>query len=279
MKKVLFLISFIALLSSCNTTSIYTTDPCNISIHIESGTPTASYVLANFRPEDNQVYYIAGIVTLERFSSVKNDTRFMQMCIDYEYKEYINWRYDLLEEEEEHIATFSSHCLSYGEDSRYFRDLSPNTTYVLYAFCVDPDILKPTGNLFHIPFTTSELRQSNLTFQVMFKEREDDIHVTIMPSNDNEHYVWNWEDISYLEEYRLTVDTYIKSFISSVKDYDLGEYLYVKGAQTYKCTEGDIEEGHKYVVMAAGFDGDITTKVFSTEFEYPFLTEDPIDLK
>jgi len=280
MKKISLFIFATFLLASCNTASIYTTSPCDIEIRISEGTPTASYVLADFAPSNGQVYYYANCLLQEAFSAIKSDESFMQLCLDTEYKDYINWRYELLAKEEQYIASFSSHSLYYGNDSRYFKDLKPNTTYVLFAFCVDPDTIRPTGKLYYIPFTTGEMKDmSDMTFQAMFKERGDGTYISIMPSNDKEQYIWSWEDMTYMEKYGYSADTFIKSFISTVKEYGMGEYIYTKGAQTYKCIEGELEPKHKYILMAAGYDGDLTTDVYSLIFEYPVPTEDPIPLK
>lgn len=273
------LILISVLFSSCNTAALYTTDQCTIRISVSEGYPTASSVLVNLLPADSKAYYFSGIVESDIFYNHVNDLRFMQMCLDYEYKEYIIWRYDLLEKEEEFIADFSSHCLSYGEDTKFFRELKPETEYVVFAFCVNPENNQPIGNLYRVNIATGELRESDLTFEVMFKEREDGTYVSIMPSNDDDSYLWEWDDKAFLDENKLTLKQYMEAVIKSWQEYGMAEYMYSKGPETYKCVEGDLTPGHKYVMIATGYDGTFTTKIYHLEFEYPFLTEDPIPLE
>lgn len=279
MKKSLIILVFIStFFASCNTAALYNTEQCPIRIHIDEGSPTASYILADFTPIDNRMYYFCGIVTSEEYYKHSNDQRFMQMYIDYQYMEYIVWRYSLLEAEEEYIADFSSHCLSYGEDSRYFRNLKAETEYVIFAFCVNPENNQPIGNLYHIKVTTDKIRQTDLTFQVMFKERDEGTYVSMMPSNDDDTYLWEWEDQQYLKDNNLTIEQYADALIKSWQEYGLADYMYSQGPQSYKCVEGDLTEGHKYILIATGYDGSFTTKLYHLEFEYPFPTEDPIPL-
>lgn len=267
-----------AAISSCNTVSPYSTDPCKISISIADGTPTASYVLANFVTEGDVNYYYANVATKEEFNKATNHERFMQLCLDWEYVEYVNWRYDLLVDNAEYVTDFASHSLYYGSDSRYFRDLNPSTEYFLYAFCVNPETNQPIGPLYYVPFTTGDLKQSDITFQAMFKEREDGAHISVIPSNDNEHYVWTFEDVKTLEESHLSIKDYAQIILTEMKEYGMGESLYTKGPDTYVCTPEDLLFDHDYTLVAAGFDGEFTTDIYTLDFHYPFTDEGPFYL-
>lgn len=279
MKRILYVLAFVALLASCNKEAIYTTRPCRIDINLEQKNVTASYAIAEFTPQNVSTYYYADVVPMERFKGIKDEQRFMQLCVDSLYRDYINWRYEYLVKSEKYIANFANHCLCYGSDSRYFKDLNPENDYVLFAFCVNPETNQPIGQLYSLPFRTSVLKRSDMTFQVMFLEREDGTYVSVVPSDDDENFVWEWEDKDYFSENKITVEEYAEYLKKTYKEYGMGEYMYSKGSQSYKCQPGDLEDGHEYIVLAIGYDGEWTTKVFTHEFSYPFEGEGPYDLK
>jgi len=280
MKKLLIFLLALFSLFSCNTKAYYTTKACKIEIKVESAALSASSVLVNFTPQDERAYYYADIVTKEHFDSVANYERYMQLVLDTKYKDYINWRYDLLLRFEEYVASFVTHSLCYGRDSRYFKDLLPNKEYVLIAFCVNPETNQPNGELFYTPVKTANPSESDMTFQVMFKEREDAPYVSMVPSNDDEFYLWEWAELDTLSAHGFDVRKFANYVVKVWKEHGMAEYMCVKGPQSYKCQEGEMEEGHRYVLIAAGYDSDFTTAIFTYSFNYPFETEnEPIDLE
>jgi len=279
MKKLIFLAAIALFSASCNKAALYTTTPCSISIEIDSSSPKASYILADFTPADRKVYYYQGILTAEDFKKISNPERFMQLCMDYQYKEYINWRYDYLLKGEEYIADFASHFLTYGEDSHYFLDLQANTEYVVYAFCVNPDNNQPMGDLYYASASTGEVKKSGLTFQALFKQREDGAYISIIPSNDDETYVWDWVSQKYLREKGLTIEEYCQKALKMLREHGFVEYIYIKGSETRKYENSEFDTEGDNILIALGYDGEPTTQFFTIHFSYPFTDENAIDFE
>jgi len=197
----------------------------------------------------------------------------MQLVIDYEYKEYINWRYELLEKDSQYIAPFADHCLYYGNDDRFFTGLQPETSYMVFAFCVNPNTMTPMGKMVYQYVTTLPIVRTDLTFKLRLEQKEDGPYVTIIPSNDKEPYVWYIADTEEAISKYGSIEAYAQYVLDSYKELGLESLLRVTGFSSWNAKD-EMKEGKKYTVFAVGYDGGATTELYCWEVMYPFESGD-----
>lgn len=94
-----------ALTSGCDTEARYKTK--NVSLSMEIVRKSCGFIETKFHTDKDAYYYVAVEKVREGVDPHKISSQFMQLSLDYAYKEYINWRYELLYNGEKHVAEFS----------------------------------------------------------------------------------------------------------------------------------------------------------------------------
>jgi len=269
---ILLAVASLALFSCQKTSTDFVNKATNITLSVREKSISAGYAKVGVTLDDERVYYMCGITPAYNYIVKEDNSRFMQLCIDYEYVQYINWRYMFLEKDEPYIASFADHCLNYGNDDRAFSGLEPNTKYLVYAFCVNPDTMTPMGEMSYEYLTTTEIIKSDLTFKVRFDQKEDGPFITVMPSNDTEPYIWDYVETEETIREFGSIEAYAEQSIQMYKEMGLADALRVTGFATYNAQDY-LQEGYKYTLIVSGYDSGRTTDFFTWEFEYPFVQE------
>lgn len=275
MKRLLYILflSFGLLLTACDPEAPYVTEGVNITLNVPSSTVSAASVKVDVIPENDRVYYYCGIMPDSAFSATI-DLRFMEYVLDSVYLDYINWRKDLLASSSPYVASFSSHCLGYGADSHTFSGLTPETDYLIYAFCVNPETNQPMGQLFKTTVRTGAYHPSDMTFTYSIEHKKDGLWLTIEPSADTEPYVWDLSETSAVNQYG-GVPGYVDAYMSLFKETGQTDYVLVRG-YTYFNLTNNLEAGEDYTIMVAGYDGNLTTPIHHCNFTYDPACEDSL---
>lgn len=100
--KILFTLACILSLYSCDTESRYFTTGVTLKMNIAQ--TSCGFIEAKFHTSQDAYYYISVEPVREGVDPMQISKQFMTLALDYAYKEYINWRFDLLYKGEEHIA-------------------------------------------------------------------------------------------------------------------------------------------------------------------------------
>jgi len=257
--------------SCVKTTSEYTTDGTGIHITPVERLISASYVKVKIELDNDRNYYYCGILPDTVYQPRSDNSRFMQLMLDSNYKEYINWRYDLLVRNEKYIASFASHCLRYGNNDWHFAGLKHESRYMVYAFCVNPETIQPVGELYFTYLTTKEVKESDLKFAFDWKMQGYEAHVTVMPSNDEDLYVWRVVSQEELDkDYKGNLHDLVYSEVAMYEDYQMIDQVCCKGFSDRNYGTEFFEAGEYYIVYAVGYDGVINTEIDSAKFIYPF---------
>lgn len=261
--------------SACNPKARYSSSPVKIDIQIDKSAVTSATIIANITPAKD-VYYYCGIITKDEFNMHGYDYRFMQYMVDSLYSEYLDWRKDLVAASLPYVASFSSHSLGYGKDSRIFTNLKPNTDYVIYAFCVNPDKVVPMGDLFVAMATTADKSTSSLTFTYSIEGKNDGYWLTIEPSNDKEPYIYEVLEKEYLEYYESPSEFFeellqLYAILPPELSNNLQQRGYIQGYMS-----DFLPPNTEYCLIVAGYDGDFTTPVYYSWFNYTLDMDDII---
>lgn len=247
---------------SCSDKAEFISGYTPIKISVENNAIRATQLKVSIEPENDKVYYFCDVVEKSVHTPGQGDLRFMQLTLDSLYRDYIDWRYQLLRENANYVAPFSSHCLSYGKDYRIFLNLKPNTNYYVYAYCVNPETNQPIGGLYTLPIKTTEVKPSTMTFTW---ERKG-THVAVTPSNDEELYIWDVVEEEMLTEwYDSDPEEYLKEYVEAYIAMDM---LRDDICQSITGFNFDymFQEGGTYYFIVAGYDGEFTTPVYSEKF-------------
>jgi hypothetical protein len=262
MKKTIYilLIGALGLLTACNKGEApYILEPTEITLVVKEKKITASTAEVSIIPFDDRAYYYVECVPTDSmgYKPGSMDKDFMMLVMDSVYIAYLEWRHDHLVDGENYIAPFTSHCLKYGVQDLHLTLLSPNTSYTVFAFCVNPLTNQPMGELFYTRFTTDTLTNVSLTFQ--FSIENDMLYV--MPSNDNTYYICDViEEELFDEIYNGSASECLASIVDIYKQYNLIEYMLHKNA--YHAEVGYLfDPDTRYIILAAAYDGAISNDI------------------
>jgi len=256
---------------SCNiaVTPVYLLKPTGITMKVADKTLTTDAFRVNVILDEDNRYYHCTILPDSLYKTFKDDNVLMQALIDTLYSAYRNladffgtWQ-----------CSFATKCLRYGNDYVTFSNLKSGTNYVVCSFCVDPDKLKPIGDLYCLNVKTNYFVPSDLSFKVLFQEKSDGPFITVAPSNDMDSYIWDFETIQTMKDkYKDTPKLFIDALIESYRSWDDLESLVVKGFNSLNVSPWfeDAEDTVKYIFVVTGYDGGYTTPIMTDTFCYPF---------
>ena len=168
-------IVFIALCAiSCNPEAKWETK--DVTLNMTVNTVSAGFIECSFSTDKDAYYLISIVEPWEDYNPVTNQKQFMQLALDSAYADYLMWRNGLLREKEFNVAPFSSHSLHYGNTRHFFTGLLPDRDYWVFAFVVNPETLKPTGNLIIENIKTTEESVMEVHFDYRVKGSWDYIY-------------------------------------------------------------------------------------------------------
>ncbi len=254
---------------ACNPEADYSVKRVEISmgiLQVQSG-----YCEAAFRTNKDAYYYIAMEPVREDFDPVKNSSQFMNLALDYAYKEYINWRYELLYNGAPYIASFANHSLKYGEQDHYFKYLLPDTKYWVYCFAVDPESNRPIGDLNIMTVKTKAESDIEMAFEYRIEGEWDYVYPK---STDGKMLLanvpWVGATADSLEirkaGSRVPGEYFDKMFSDQVAHQSAnifyGIYAHKNDGIGDGTTNTQFQEGHTYYTAIAAFDGKRSDKSF-----------------
>ncbi|MGM9736614.1 MAG: hypothetical protein ACI3ZL_09415 [Candidatus Cryptobacteroides sp.] len=262
MKRLFYLLCALAVVLGCDTEARYTTRKVTLTMDVLQ--VSCGFCEVMYSTDKDAYYYIAAEKVRDGIDPMTMQEQFKTLALDYAYKEYINWRYNLLFNGEPHIAEFSSHSLQYGEQNFFFTDLEPDTDYWVYGFIVDPASNKPAGDLViqtvHTK-VTSEIK-------VNFKYRIDGLWDYVYPLDEDGvidfNLPWVGETVdSLMLRDELKVQAPGRYFIermtalreSGEANIFYGMYAHNNDGYGDGTSETSFEEGHTYYTAMASFDG------------------------
>lgn len=252
---------------SCRISPEYGVSGTKINLEIKPENVCASYLTVGVKLDDDRNYYYVGAIPVSDYDVREDNVHFMQLCMDSLYVDYVNWRYDLLVESEKYIASFESHYLYYGNAEISVLELKPETKYLVFAFCVNPDTKEPVGEMYWQHVTTKKFSRNDQTFQIKFTDKKDGAYLTIIPSDDARAYVYTLMHKESFDEIGSGKKV-LQDEIDLYTEYHFLQYLYCSGFTSESFWY--VAEGEEYIVLVAGVDGDLTTDVYGMTFTYPF---------
>lgn len=246
-------------LFSCNPEANWVTEDVDINMNIQ--TVSAAFVQCSFSTTKDAYYLVAIEPAREDIDPMSVQKQFMTLALDSANTEYILWRNSLLKEGEFNIAPFASHALQYGETTRFFTGLWPDTDYWVYAFVVNPSTMQPAGKLHLQTIHTAVENNVNVRFDYRIKGDWDYIY----PIDSTGKILTNFPYIATTRD-SATIDK--EDWLYAALYFQvwmLDMFLQPANADVYYgvkaiCNDGigshtSFEEGKTYYTAIGGFDG------------------------
>lgn len=167
--------------------------------------------------------------------------------------------------------------LQQGTKSLIASSLTASTDYVMFAFGVDVENEKAGAVVTRAEFRTKDVVPSNMTITLQFDSAsyvenskgtvDTLIYFSSHPSTDSETYLLGGAEKAYLtEKFNGDPATYMKNVEANYdKQGTLEKYLR-KGV--FSIYAKNPEDNSQWVIIAAGYDGGFTTKMFTLEYTY-----------
>ena len=166
--------------------------------------------------------------------------------------------------------------LQQGTKNLIASGMTASTDYVMFAFGVDVDNEKASPIVKRLPFKTIDVKPSSMTITLQYDSAsyvtkssgkvDTLIYFSAHPSTE-ETYLLGGAEKGYLtEKFNGDPAVYMQNMEAS---YDskgtLEKYLRTGVNKIYAENPAD---GSQWVIIAAGYDGGFTTKMFTTEYTY-----------
>lgn len=247
--------------TACNSSgeAAYITEPTEIALTVLSDHITAGSAQVYIEPLDDRAYYFTRVVPANQYIPGTMDRDFMMLVMDSVYIHYLMWRYDLLRAGETYIAPFSSHSLKYGVQTVHVDTLSPDTEYMIYAFCVNPVTQQPMGNLFFNYFKTDSHTHTDLSFQFALEGEA----LYIMPSNDETQYVTCIEETEVIKnEYHNDPMELVVYTVDNAKTLQILDFYIHRNAYLYSVY---LLPNRHYTIVCTAYDGKLAAEYTTCE--------------
>jgi hypothetical protein len=265
MKKYLMIISAAVLalsFTACNNEP--TKKACTFDIAVSEIAATEATVTVT--PSDTNAYYYYSVVDAKTFEAYAKDTIVQSIISNIQY--YVD-AYN-----QHGIATKFTDFLNKGADTYTFDELNGNTNYVVFAFAVDTLKKAIDGEMFTKPFTTAQVPNVSLDFNVQFT----DTAVFVIPNDNKIEYLYTIIETDTLAAYNLApqqaleqyneymAQAYSEHYGMTITLSDLtttgGLYISFEGAE-----ENGFTLGAEYMFIARAYTGgtfnsDLVTKTF-----------------
>lgn len=281
MKTFEYIISMVCgfvLLCSCDYESetVFLKRPVDIDLHIFQHTLGATKVYIEASPAQDEVYYIWDVVPQSRLDNFgRSEKQYMELVVDGLYAQYINWRHDKLESGEPFIGNFANQYMSFGQTHYFFTELTPDTDYCVWAFCVNSSDNKPMGDLHKLAFHTQPMPDASYRSPMVIDFEINRSEVLIVPSVEDvdDYYAWD-----YISERDLA-----SQYHGSLEEWALATYTSRLSGQTLRNSlcrgiikdQLNLSPGETYIVAAAAYDANFEKALFTRRFTY----DDSADFK
>lgn len=195
----------LGLLTSCifESEMHFLQEPVDIDIDVHEETLGATKVYITANPKHKEVYYVWDVVPRSRIDSFdRSEKQYMELVLDGLYLKYIEWRHQKLETGEPFIGTFANQFMSYGNTHYFYTELTPDTDYYAWAFCVNSANNKPMGPLVKQLFHTKPESAADYRNPMSFDFEVNGMEVMIVPSVEDvdDYYAWSYIDTEELQQ-------------------------------------------------------------------------------
>lgn len=209
----------------------------------------ASRVAVDIVPDNNDFYYLFGVVQAELFETLGQNA-FVGQC-DYFAKE----TYKILFETTS-LDKFPE-WMYRGAYDEVHHGLEPGTRYIVYAYPYD-GINPVTDKFTKIDFTTPESKKSDNTFSVS----ADGSVISVTPSN-GDPYFFDYCIEDELKDYFSSIDYFFRKTIDVYWEYGFLDNFISRGPdkEDIKDYYPDLADGDIFYMGISGYDNGITTDV------------------
>ena len=145
--------------------------------------------------------------------------------------------------------------------------MQDDTDFRFIVFQINPKTHEIIGEPQSISYHTLPVPKRDLTFDISF---EADV-VTIVPSDDNLTYFWDYEDAKIIQNAYCIPYLYAYQLVSMYEEYGFMESELSKGRDTWNFTLQDktMTEGEECIMIIAGCeDAEFTTDIRAIQFRY-----------
>lgn len=238
-----------------------------VTVELKMGDIAQKKVTVHATPSDNEGYYYCGFAPKSTFKDMSDteliETLFSNLMAQYE--QYKSYGYTL------------DKFLKQGEQDLTASGLTASTDYEMFAFGVDVQNEKPSPIITRVDFRTADVVKSNMTItiqqdSVVYKENKKGeidtlLYFSAHPSNDKEYYLFNG---TTKETLTSKYDGDAKKFMEYLEAYYEKQGVLEKALRQGVapiCAKNPAD-GSTWVMVAAGYEGGLTTEVFTAEYTY-----------
>ena len=212
--------------------------------------------------------------------SAKNPNAYYVVGLVSAYSENFNMenvamaQFDLDDIEESY-----SHFAEYGIEGTYldifcyqgsrqvsFDSLADDLDFKCYVCQVHPKTHKMIGVPEVRSFHTKPIPERDMSFEVTF----GDDSVTIVPSNSEYTYIWDYEDTNKINEDYFSPYYYAYALVGMYSEYGFIDSMLSKGSEAWEFSlDTDMKDGDDCTLIVVGCeDGEFTTEALEIRFKY-----------
>lgn len=198
--------AFILLAGSCDERpdggNTSTSEPFQVKID----TVTETSVCAAITPSDMNMPYTVMSIDKVYYDEIPDDrTMFGMMVEQYSF---------LAQSRGMRLQDFlNEYILRHGESTITVEDLSVHSEYYLLTVGLSQDG-EQLSELIKTPFSTSDIKDSGVTFDIQLSTVNTDISVEIVPSDETARYYWGIVESSWVEESGRSIKDILQESIS-----------------------------------------------------------------
>jgi hypothetical protein len=144
--------------------------------------------------------------------------------------------------------------------------LCDNMDYKLIVFQINPKTHELIGDPIGTTFHTKPVPERDLHFQINFDGEE----MTIIPSDDNLTYFFQYEETNMIENQYGAATNYLYTIVGMYQEYGFMEWNYYSGPVIYDFSnENNMEDGTQYTLVINGCEeGELTSVSTIVKFIY-----------
>ena len=219
-------------------------------------------------PSDEEGYYYCGYLDKATMGDMSDSELTESMLANIQ--KYIEYYASM-----GYTATMKD-FLQQGTKNLTASGMTASTDYVMFAFGVDVDNEKASSIVTRLPFRTTDVVPSSMTITLWYDsvtyvttssgKVDTLIYFSAHPSTE-ETYLLGGAEKGYLtEKFNGDAAVYMQNMEANYdKQGTLEKYLR-KGV--FSIRANNPEDGSQWVIIAAGYDGGFTTKMFTMEYTY-----------
>ena len=167
--------------------------------------------------------------------------------------------------------------LQQGTKNLIASGMTASTDYVMFAFGVDVDNEKASPIVKRLPFKTIDVKPSSMTITLQYDSAsyvtkssgkvDTLIYFSAHPSTDKETYLLGGAEKNYFNEsFKGDPAVYMQNMEANYEKKGTLEKALRTGV--HKIYASNPADSSQWVIIAAGYDGGFTTKMFTMEYTY-----------